>query len=59
MLSPSYIFMFLYLGINVSVLSPKSFVITSLSFPLVSLPKLTTPEDSANIAGSFGFLCFK
>ena len=38
------------------MLSPVSLVITSLSLPFVSLPKLTIPEDSASIAGSFGFL---
>ena len=31
-------------------------MITNLNFPFVSFPKLTIPEDSANIAGSLGFL---
>ena len=35
---------------------PSSSVITSLTFPFVSLPKLVMPLYFARIAASFGFL---
>ena len=58
--SPSKILSTLCFGINISVicdfLVAPSGVITTLTFPLVSFPKETTPVSSARTAASFGVL---
>ena len=53
--SPSKIFNLLVLRISSSWVLPSSSVITSLTFPFVSLPKLVMPLYLAKIAAFFGF----
>ena len=60
--SPSKTLMLLVLGIKFSLTTssvPSLPVIMSLLLPLVSLPQETTPDSSAKIATSFGFLASK